>query len=122
MKYKNISVITGQYWMDNPQLEIGNYYRMQDSDAMDVAYIKFESERRPIFHKTDGPAYIRHAENEICFIVKGQRHIYTQPFCRAAKMSKKLSLMWVLQFGEMLPETIEEFYGKHTNDMSLTDY
>ena len=61
-------------------------------------------------HRVDGPSWILYG-GDIMFCVRGQDHINTVEYCRAAGMSDEETLMWVLQFGEKLPTTIDGFYG-----------
>ena len=98
---------------DDGAYRITTMYR-DDLVRPDIRYV-YKHE----WHKIDGPAYIELQQNIISFNVQGQSYLSTQEYCKAAGMSDEETLMWVLRYGEKLPDTIEGFYGDGWQSMSI---
>ena len=74
------------------------------------------------WHRTDGPAYIDVDFESVDFWVNGVVHYSTELYCKVAGMSDEETFMWVLRFGDFLPNTCEEYYGAGWKDMALEDF
>lgn len=74
------------------------------------------------FHRQDGPSRIFRDTGSILFNVHDRFYTYTEEYCRAAGMSDEDTFMWLLRFGDRLPETIEEFYGEGWEDMAVEEF
>lgn len=74
------------------------------------------------YHRLDGPALINIRYKSIDFYIFDDRYSITEEYCRAAGMSDEDTFMWLLRFGDVLPDTIEGFYGEDWKDMALEEF
>lgn len=111
----------------------GNHYRFvcqYMTLAGDVSYIvccrngSVENPRNQVAtkHRIGAPAYIDLHSKSVGFYVSGIRYLQTFKYCKACKMSDEDSFIWVLKYGDILPETIEEFYGFDCNNLTIDDF
>lgn len=120
IKYKNI-ILRDVHWLDHPELIPRSHYRVQDEYADDVSYIFLADVKHPVFHRIDGPAYIRTKHDDVKFFFNGTQFTDTRRFCKDANMTDQKTFMWLLQFGDRLPSTIEEYYGKSPHLIKLEE-
>lgn len=87
-----------------------------------IRYIK-KCDARVFYSREDGPSmfgFPLNAEN-ILFSIDGAFYGSTILFCEQAQMEDENKLMWVLQYGDKLPTTCQEYYGKSFKDLLLED-
>lgn len=75
------------------------------------------------YHRTDGPAVIELDMDDVAgyidFWVNGSVYYSTKQYCEAAGMSDEDTFMWVLRFGDDLPQTAAEFYGENWKSIPM---
>ena len=93
-----------------------------DSMVHEIGYAVRGSSGRFVFGRSHGPARINFKNGIINFVHMRVLYIHTRNYCEDVGMSGEETLMWVLRFGERLPDTIEGFYGESWESMPLEEF